>query len=62
MHGIKTFEHLTPRTATRPILLSEFLQQEKRSMVIDNARITPERKAWFARMLAEGKDVEKEGE
>jgi hypothetical protein len=54
MHGIKHFEHLTPRTATFPMTLGAFVESEMKSQVVDHSRITPERKAWHDRQVAKG--------
>ena len=44
---VRQEEALRPRTATKPIQLCEYIQRQARSRAVDDARLTPEWKAWY---------------
>jgi hypothetical protein len=46
---VKGRTKLYPETASTPIKLSELLEMERRTIVVDNERLTDEYKAWLAK-------------
>ena len=49
MNAVKKWSKLVPETSTKPIKLSEFLESERRTVVVDRDRLTPEYKQWLAK-------------
>lgn len=49
------WSYLFPRTSTNPIGLSEYLDRQERSVVVDYDRLNPDFIAWYERMRASGK-------
>ena len=47
MAGVRKWERLVPVTSHKPIKLSEYIAQEAKSRVVDEARLTDAWKAWY---------------
>lgn len=52
MQGVRKHAHLVPRTSTQPIRLSEYVEANRKSRLVDDETLNPEWKAWYDRVEA----------